>query len=92
MSVKLANKFLEKNRINERILARIDEYDERDSDGHELQQQFEMTPKIKYRRISSIFRVKERQVSQFTLDCVTTIVIFFGIFILVSRQVILYHH
>ena len=85
MSVKLANKFLEKNRINERILARIDEYEEQDDDVHH-NQQYELMPKIKNRRISSIFRFKERQVSQFSLDCVTTIVILFGIFVLVNIQ------
>lgn len=82
MSIKLANKFLEKNKVNERILAKIDEYEEQEENEN-----YELVPKIKNRRISSIFRIKERQVSQLTLDCVTTMVIYFAAFILVIKKV-----
>ena len=80
MSIKLANKFLEKNKINERILARIDE----EQQQQEEDEQYELVPKIKNRRISSIFRFKERRVSQVTLNCVTTMVICFGILVNVN--------
>lgn len=75
MSIKLANKFLENNKYNEKILRKIDRKSE----------QYELVPKIKNRRISSIFRSKERKVSQLTIDCITTMIIYFCSFIFVSK-------